>query len=249
MAHSAKSPTKQQQLALRSARALACYTETSDNQALLLVGWPVTVLKGAPGVAWESVRAVAQADLNALLAPLGMGITLAHEPVRCETLHAQAQGAGMEEWLTIAQAGTQWPGADAPRAPALGPYVWVGLVQADLSAREVLQSLFFEVGPGATELTRALSPALETRLTEGGTRVKFFSLTAFWNSLSLARLTHAKLMLRELDARGLDWETHRMGANLVVTEGGTRVMAFEFPEETDSDLSGLGVSRMAKRRR
>jgi hypothetical protein len=237
MPNTTVSPTLANQLKLRTARAKAGFKELPEGESLLLVGWGLSVTKSESLPDWQALRYEAKSWLDRALEPLGMAIALSPTPIACSELHRLAQGERMTLWLDQVKAG-KWPCLPLTHVEE-GPYVWLGVVGAKASARQHLETLFMTLTPASGNVTQSVSRRLENLFRDSGTYVRLFGMTAFWNSLSMSRIAHARLKLCTLSLSQGPWTAYQDGAHVLVSQEDKVVLTFEFPEETTQDLQRL----------
>ena len=234
-------PTLAFQQALRSARATYCCYDHGESLRLL-VGLPLSTAHPEKLSSPIDLSAVAQElsrSLEYLLAPVAARVAFSERPLPCAQLTqepADARLTAICDALLTNQAMEQVPAKIAvDRA-----WVWRAGVEVEQGSRGALESLFFQVSAGTGKLQEHLTQRAAALVEEaGGGFVTAYPVTAYWNSLSLARITSARQVLRDLKKNHPKLIVQRKGADVVVLAKGMELARLSFPEETNKDISPL----------
>jgi len=219
------------QLLLRSARMAAAYEET-DAEVHLLIGLPLSVAQKAPNsVDWATARRELE---GGLASALEAQVAAAPAPWRCAALHAEG-ATRFTAWHKRLFAGT----AALPEGAELdeGAGVWPLAISVAAGRELDLSDWFFRMNPDITRITKVLALRLEGLLEEQGLEARVFPPTALWNSMSIARIAHARLRLQALPDPA-SWTLAFADGVLSAQQGDVQV-TFDMPEELDTDLVPL----------
>jgi hypothetical protein len=232
-------PTNRRQANLRNARANACFEQVPPGVGnfSVLIGVPLALPSTNVSVDWGKLAFELQSSLNTAFEPLGVSVLMRSAPATCLGLKTVSSSI-LSRWLKEPPELFCESTPLDERQTIVGPCVWVGRALASPENLSELSNLFFKVDAGIGRLLTRTNLRMEALIEEQGARARIFPVTAYWNSLSVSRLTHARLILRELARKNEQVVVQREGLTVVI-RAQSGVITLDFPEETAMDLVGM----------
>lgn len=230
-------PNAKAQAMLRLARQAQSYWEGTDGRQHLLFGIPLVLQDTPKAHSWAGLHHEVESTLASALLPLTAAVALCRQPLPVSVL----QGVGatqLGEW-SEALFHDRDPAQGMYEAAGSGAYIWVGQVSVPDVQRPDIEALFFKMNADMTKRMRPHTVRLEAVAESRGVRLRLFPPTALWNSMSLARLVHARMQLEPFRKRPGLVTARREGNEVVVSINDAQVLRLDFPEELDEDVAPL----------
>lgn len=220
---------------LRTARMAHSVVQAEEGTHHLTIGIPIVL---ASSVSFRSKGwAVARVELEEGLARVtgALSIRLQEAPRHVDVFHA----LGATGWSRIqAELLEAAPSSDTSSDDVTaGPKVWMGMAVFPEVAQKEMEHKLFAQNPEVGAQSRSVLMRAEALLEEAGIASRVFPPTAAWNSLSLARLYHARQALGAPENCGLRLELALPWLRLVDSTG-VRFSAY-FPEELEQHVRPL----------
>lgn len=222
------------QAVLRIARKAHAYWRGADDWDHLLFGVPLTLTTVPVSASWRTLRGELEHTLGYLLQELQARVQLCARPLPSCALHLLG-ATGLGQWCEALyerkdpSAGLYEPGKN-------GAAVWVGLVSVPRAQRAALEQLFFGLNPEMSRLFSGTNMRLEALAEEQGADMRMYAPTAYWNSLSIARLVHARRTLAPFKRQAKPWTVRLTGSAATLWDEGVQVWRQPFPEESKEDF-------------
>jgi hypothetical protein len=229
--------TSNAQFMLRLARMAHSYWEGTDGRQHLLFGVPLVVESSPSALSWKELQMALQDGFRFALKELDAKVELCARPVETRVLHLVGVST-LGDWVEQLQLGED-PAKGYYELQPIGPCVWVGSVSVPNAHRAELESLLFKVNKTWSDMVTALCKRAEAIGEEQGAKFRCFPATAFWNSLSLSRLAHARVGTDKFRAQRALFKGSFLGGKYRLAGVQGVVFEADFPEETAQDLGPL----------